>query len=194
MGIRAFVAIGLPAAVRREIASLRDRRELGLDRAPLKWVAEENLHVTMKFLGDVEEPVAADALARLRIACAPDEPFEIALSGVGTFPLGTGRPPRVFFVSVTENAELVKRLAAKIDKELQPLGFEPEGQELHPHVTIARVKDGSPRGALPRGPFGAGTALRLRARVDRLALMASRLGPAGPVYSTIGEVPLRGGA
>jgi 2'-5' RNA ligase len=192
MSVRSFVAIELGDALRRDLASLRVR--LGLERAPWKWVEEVNLHLTVKFLGDVEESIVRDALARLRTACFSEEPFDMTLGGIGTFP--PGRAPRVLFVGVTENAEIVKRLAARIDKELVALGIEPETKEFHPHVTLARAKQGktdaSTAGAMPRGPFGTGIGIVGRTRVTELALKASRLEPAGPVYSTIGDVPLRG--
>lgn len=188
MSVRSFVAIDLPDPVRRDVASLRTR--LGLERAPLKWVDERNIHITVKFLGDVEDAAVPDVLARLRTACAPEEPFDITLSGVGTFP--PGRPPRVLWVGVTENAEIVKRLAAKIDKELAALGIEPEAKEFHPHVTLARVKDGARPSPWPFRPDAGAPGPALRTRVAALALKASRLEPSGPVYSTIGDVPLLG--
>jgi 2'-5' RNA ligase len=189
MGIRAFVAIDLPDAVRRDVAALRPR--LGLGGAPMKWVEEKNLHLTVKFLGDVDDDAVPSILARLRDACAAFEPFEIEIAGVGTFP--PGRPPRIVWAGVTENAEIVKRLAARIDKDLGALGIEPEARELHPHVTLARVRDGANGPPRARGPIGAGVGPLGRVRVEAVELKASRLGPAGPVYSSLGAAPLRGG-
>ncbi len=187
MAIRSFVAIELGEPLREKVARLRESSGLGLE--PLRWVDAKNVHLTLKFLGDVEEDIVPGVLERLGEACGDVAPFDMTLSGLGSFP--PGRPPRVVWVGVAEEggAENVRRLASRIDKSLEPLGFERERAEARPHVTLARAKDGARRVSLERA---SATGVVGSARVESVALKASRLTPSGPVYSTLGEVPLGG--
>jgi len=109
-----------------------------LDRslAKMKLVEIENIHFTLRFLGDT-------SLARIdeiksRLDQIQVEPFEIEVQGVGAFP--NSRRPRVIWIGVTHNAERISDLKTEIDSRLKELGYKPEKKRFTPHATIARVR------------------------------------------------------
>lgn len=140
----------------------------------VRWTAPENLHVTLKFLGEVEEPrlsAVKEALGRIK-----QPPFEMGVEGMGTF-------PRIVWVGCTGP---VGPLAAAVEEACTALGFERERRAFTPHATIGRLKD--PRAGRrlkldPEAAFG-------RQRVESFRLMKSLLGPDGPVYSDLAVFPL----
>lgn len=174
---RLFVAIRPPEKIRDLLVD-------AMDEGPgLRWVPDENLHLTLRFVGEVERPLAndlADALAMLRF-----EPFELRLSGIGKFEqknggaLWAGLDPR----------ERLAALAAKIERACQSVGLEPERRTFHPHITLARWKrgDAGPVEAFIRRnsdlssePFA----------VDSFTLFESKLSRHGAHYEAVAGFPL----
>jgi len=184
--VRVFAGIGLPPEMRRALAAAVDpfRRRLG----PVAWVAEGNLHVTLKFLGEVAPgriPEIERALAEAA-RCVP--PFRLVVAGVGAFP-GTARP-RVLWAGVPEPLELVGKLQQNMETILSGAGFPREERAFHPHVTLGRARGPVPPqaaeaffGALSGRSFGT-------AAVASLALYESRLCPGGARYTVLREFPL----
>lgn len=130
--IRLFVAIELPETVKADLARLCS----GVPGA--KWVKPENLHLTMRFIGEVSEDTAADIAAALDQIRAPG--FDFVLSGVGQF--ASGRKPRVLWVGVEKNASL-GHLHGKVESTLVRTGIEPERRRFSPHITLARLRGAS---------------------------------------------------
>jgi len=185
-GIRAFVAILLPDDVRSALdAEIEQLRPVGRD---VSWVARDNIHVTLKFLGHVEPErldLAVSALARVAATVAG---FELAIAGLGAFPSPTR--PRVLWAGLTSGADAAATLARSIDGALAAHGFAREDRPFSGHVTLGRVRqpgrDERLAAALAAGArhqFG-------RLAVDRLALMRSELSPRGARYSIISAWPL----
>lgn len=103
----------------------------------VRWEKGEKLHVTLKFLGDVEERTAEKVSSVISRLAADYPPFEMEVLQLGGFPnLGS---PRVLFIALSEN-EGLRELQGRIEEELEILGFEREGRRFTPHVTIGRVK------------------------------------------------------
>jgi 2'-5' RNA ligase len=186
--MRAFIAVNMADDLRRALAEAQER--LRASEADVKWVRAEGIHITLKFLGwvdDEREPGIADAAAA---GVADAGPFRLSLVGIGGFPSATA--PRVVWVGVTQGAREMSELARRIEDALEPLGFERERREFSPHVTLGRVR--SPRGrdrlAARIGeererPFG-------EMEVERVELMRSDLHPTGPVYTSQREFALGG--
>ncbi len=127
--MRLFVALTLPETVQQSLSGLAN----GLPGA--RWVRAENLHLTLRFLGEVNNVTAADvddALAKLH---SPG--FEMSLNGIGHF--GEGRKLRALWVGVDANADLM-RLQEKIEQALIRVGLPPEARKFKPHITLARFK------------------------------------------------------
>ncbi len=178
--IRLFVAIEIPTELRRRMASLC----VGINSA--RWVAEENIHLTLRFIGEVSEDGAEYAAAALDGVRA--EPFTIAFRGAGHF--GSGQRVRALWLGIDRSEALVS-LRGRIDTALVRCGLAPEGRKFHPHVTLARFRDG---GSGEIGPWLAANTLfrSVPVAVDRFTLYSSRLGRAGPVYTPEVAYPLSG--
>lgn len=183
--MRLFVAVELPASVRRALGELV--RDLERSRADVKWVEEENFHLTLKFLGEVDEarlPEVKEALARVARGA---KPFSFEAAGTGAFP-SPGRP-RVLWVGVGRGAEELGSLAARVDAELARVGFPPEGRPFSPHLTLGRVRShrgmSDLAGALARACFPA-----REVPVEEIVLFQSILGRGGPVYTPVGRYRL----
>jgi 2'-5' RNA ligase len=173
---RLFVAIRPPDPI---IDALVDAMD---DSPELGWVASDNLHLTLRFIGEVEQPLANDiaaALGRIRF-----EPFELSLSAVGRFDRRGGG---ALWAGV-EPKKPVAELAAKVDHACVAAGLEPEHRAFHPHITLARYKRQSANAALDferrnsdlaSGPFA----------VDRFILFESRLSRHGAHYEEVAAYP-----
>jgi RNA 2',3'-cyclic 3'-phosphodiesterase len=182
--LRCFVAVLLPEELRARLAAVcADPRET----RGLSWVRADNLHLTLRFLGEVEPPVLEDVREAVRDAAAAVPPFTVSLGGLGGFP--PGRAPRVLWAGVLAGREEMTALHRALEMALAARGIpEEEGRPFHPHVTLGRSRD--PRGAggllstLGAGPvFG-------EAAVTALHLMRSALHPRGARYSIVAEAPL----
>ena len=192
--IRTFIAIELDSTLKQAIAGLQEslKRELhGLATGVrLQWVRVESIHLTLKFLGDIEEDGAADILHALQKVGRELEPFSVEVKGFGVFP--TLRAPRVLWMGLADQTNRLVRLAGSIDAALTPLGFQIEPKPYSPHLTLARIKEqaraignalvdsGVMRDATSRGTLP----------VQAMALMKSERTPAGSVYSHLGDVGL----
>jgi 2'-5' RNA ligase len=177
--VRCFVALPVPDPVREALAAIR---QAAPPRSPVRWVAPQSIHLTLKFLGQIEPPVLDSVRGALSSFPWNLAPFAFTLSGVGAFP-GTGRP-RVLWVGVTDGAERVVALAEKVEQALGPLGLPREERAFSPHLTIGRVN-----GA---GPAGWAQAFATRARFDpvevpatALTLYESKLLPTGARYAPL---------
>jgi RNA 2',3'-cyclic 3'-phosphodiesterase len=178
--MRLFVGIALPETVRDRIALL----EGGIPGA--RWVKRDNLHVTLRFIGEVDGGAAHDIDAAL--AAVKGRGFPMAFSGLGCF----DRRGRVHTLWVAiEKSDALMRLQAKIESALVRAELEPERRKFHPHAAIARMKNGVKPGhkigayleannRFAAGPFD----------VDRFVLFESHLGRDGPHYETLAEYPL----
>lgn len=129
--MRLFVGLELPAEVKQRLAMLA---RAGLPGA--RWVAPENYHVTLRFIG--ETPAHRAEEIDLGLAALTARGFPLAIGGIGTFAKG-GRPTSLW-VGV-ERSEALERLQAKVETALQRLGLEPERRRFSPHVTLARLEN-----------------------------------------------------
>ena len=155
--MRLFTAIDIPDEVRAALARLIARLK---PLARIRWSAAENLHVTIKFIGEWPDARVAEVHAALRTVGS--QPIDIAIGGVGWFP--DDRHPRVLFVTVEAGPELAA-LAASTDRALVSLGASAEPRAFRPHLTLARLRERLPLEALRTGieqlaaaPFGSFTA------------------------------------
>lgn len=183
--MRAFIAVGLSDETRTALEKVQS--ELRRVQADVKWVALGSVHITLKFLGLVEDAMLENVKAAMA-ACAVGGPFTYTVKGLGSFP--PVRKPRVVWAGVTDGAERLSELAQKLEVAFEPLGFEKENREYAPHLTLGRVR--SPRKAellLPvvehyaDTPFGT-------CKVTELILFESKLSPRGATYLPIANFNL----
>jgi RNA 2',3'-cyclic 3'-phosphodiesterase len=179
--MRAFVAVFPPPEVRREALAWATRLTSD-DR--VRWTRPENVHLTLKFLGDVR----AESLDGIRVAlgevCAEHAPFDAVLAELGAFP--SARRAKILWVGVGAGSERLRSLAADVDDALASLGFEREKRPYVPHLTLGRVRGRTLNFDLPPGVEGTGF------RVRRVELTESTLAPKGATYRTVGDFALGG--
>jgi 2'-5' RNA ligase len=128
---RIFAAIELPLSVRQTLATLK----MGIPGA--RWIEPAEMHLTLRFIGEVDG--AAEDDVRMVLGGVSHAPFSVTLEGVGQF---GDKAPHTLFVGVQPSDPLL-RLAAKIEQVLQRIGLPPETRRYTPHVTVARLKNGS---------------------------------------------------
>ena len=188
--IRAFVAIELPDEVRRGLAGLR--RELQRDEHRLvKWVDPEAIHLTLKFLGNIPSRRVTEIARAIEVAAKATAPFELDVSGLGVFP--NLRQVRVLWVGIGGEVDRLKELQRGIDTELAALGFAREERPFVPHLTLARVRQGtSPSERRSLGELFSTAVFedKYEAKVETISLMRSELTPAGAIYSRLSEAVL----
>ena len=189
--MRLFTAIELGDTVRTRAGELLDtlRRRAGqrAPRATVTWVAPERMHLTLRFIGEVDDGKAEAIVAALRqpLTLAP---FRVRWDGLGSFP--TRGAPRVLWVGVAEGREGLMQAEAMIGARLAALGIAPEGRPYSPHLTLARVRD--PAG-LKAAPLFEGLDGALgETHVDAITLFRSHLSPKGPTYVTLERTQLSG--
>jgi 2'-5' RNA ligase len=184
--MRTFIAVELSDAVRSRLAKLQEA--LGETGADVKWVVAENLHVTLLFLGEVDDRDLKNVCSAVSTACAGVEAFVLSVEGVGSF--GPPRRPRTVWAAVKHGHDELIALHGAIEPALLGLGcYRREERRFEPHVTLGRVRgdvEGLPAALLKQQRFVAG-----EFEVGEVAVMSSELRPEGPVYAVLSRGKLR---
>lgn len=192
--IRTFVAIELSAEIQGELRRVQEILKEKIATPQIRWVDPENIHLTLKFLGNVPADRTQEIAAALKEACAGLSPFVIGVSGLGCFPSTTN--PQVVWVGVQEETGRLKRLQEEVEERLAGLGFKPERRPFRPHLTLGRVKKQAHVGArrIIGGIVSATSVGDLgQMEVGEISLMKSTLLPSGARYSRLEKIPLEGG-
>ena len=182
--MRLFIAVTPPPEVRRAaLEAVEAARELG---GAIRWTKQENVHLTLKFLGEVPDDTLEVLRDALREACSAHAPFDARLRGLGAFP--TPRRARVVWAGVDEGAEEMTALAASVESALEPLGFRTEGRPYVPHATLGRARKRPVGIDLP----GAGVPDAPVFRVGSAELVKSTLAPGRSIYEVLEAFALGG--
>lgn len=183
--IRAFIAVPASDQVRELVKeTVGNLRGAGAD---VKWVEPENVHLTLKFLGNITPEAVENLRVTLRHALKGYKAFEVTAGRVGCFP-GGGRAPRVIWIGLEGAVDLLKGIAAKVDETCAGLGFEREMRPFRAHLTIGRVRRGSGRLRELSESVKCTEFNPLKLRVDRVNLVRSRLSPRGPTYTVLESI------
>lgn len=178
--VRIFIAIDLPQKVKEEFAQLSQHFNL----KKTKWVKEENIHLTLKFLGSLAEERVELIKKALNEKISHLPSFVFSTGDFGAFP--SPKRARVIWVGVTEGAEKVSELAEIADQALIRLGLGLEKRQFHPHVTLARLKITQ---AIEQWPKRLPS---YQVTVKEVIIFASYLTLQGPIYKPLARVPLLG--
>lgn len=157
----------------------RIERKIIPHRGRIKWVKKENIHLTLKFLGEVDEEKVDKIGSKIGEICVNFSPFNLSFSSIGAFP--NMRSPRVVWVGVKNGGKEVVELMKRIETALVSLGFEKEKRDKTPHITIGRFKN---RGSLSFTNEVKDFGSRLFP-VKELWLIRSELKREGPIYTSI---------
>lgn len=184
--MRLFVAVNLPVEERgRAWVAAAPLRAAHL---PVRWVGEEALHLTLRFLGEVGEAQVGPIGEMLGGAMRGARPFTVGLGGIGAFPSLT--KPRVVWVGIERHPAL-ELLANDVELALMALAFEPELRPFSPHLTLGRAERSARPAAFKHLPeLAAGIAYEGTTTVESVDLMQSTLGPRGATYTVLSRAPL----
>jgi 2'-5' RNA ligase len=188
--MRIFIAVfpppGARAAAHAAGAGLRRAEAAG---ARVSWVKEENLHYTMRFLGELGEDGARRAGEAALQAAASIPAFDAQLGGPGAFP--DARRARVLWLGLSTGAEALVALARALDRALEPRGFAAPDHPFSPHLTLGRIRDAGAdwTAALARAQPAGGPEAGFR--VERLTVVESTLSPRGSIYAVRLDAPLK---
>ncbi len=182
--MRAFFCLELDPPLQQELDKIT--QTLRRVRLKVSWVKPENLHVTMRFLGEISEGLVPKLEAAAREALREsDIPSAVTweLDRVGAFP--SVERPRVVWVGSWQEPEMLGRLAIALQEKMEPLGFKPERDRFVTHITLGRVKDEGPVVRALTQALQALTPFRHTACVRDLTLMESQLTPQGSIYRPV---------
>ena len=180
--IRTFIAVELPDDIKQKIGDF-----ISVIRPKIsgvKWVQTVNLHLTLKFLGNVEEDLINNIINEISEAAQHNSPFNMQLEGFGAFP--NLNRPRVFWIDVKHGGNELSKLAASIESKMVKLGFEPESRKFSPHLTVGRVRRGK-RANFPEDVPSFGP---VECDIKTVTVMKSTLTPEGPIYDPLGVINL----
>ncbi|MGH7168979.1 MAG: RNA 2',3'-cyclic phosphodiesterase [Gemmataceae bacterium] len=186
--LRTFIALDLGKTIRDRCLSLQDTLARG--GAEVKWVEEENLHLTLLFLGEVEDRTLPALCRAVADCCVLHDPFPLGVESVGCFP--NPRRPRIVWVGVGVGNAEVCALHDALETPLLDLGcYRREARVYTPHITLGRVKG-------ERGTDSLATALARQAKwrggetdVRELRVLSSELTSRGPIYTVLSRAKLR---
>lgn len=184
--VRTFVAILLDDSLRKSITEIIGK--LSTSKAKVKWVEPENVHVTLKFLGDVEEERLPEVYAACERAAAGVGPINLEMRSIDCFP--NRKNPRIVWLGVERGAEAVKRLQGRVESELAQIGFSADDKQFRAHLTIGRVKGKERLSMLGRLLDKEKNVLIGSMRAEKVSVMKSKLLPSGPEYTELKAIPL----
>jgi 2'-5' RNA ligase len=189
--VRAFVALPIPEDLAAAVVQIQDRLRSRVPPRSVRWCSREQLHLTLRFLGDVPASSLEALRAALGEGCCGAPPLALALAGAGGFP--DPRAPRVIWVGVAGEVERLCQFQARLETRLAGFGEPADARGYHPHLTIGRIKGqgrearavGAALQGLQAGELGSWVARRVR-------LVQSHLSSAGARYTDLATFDLEG--
>ncbi|MCK5112190.1 MAG: RNA 2',3'-cyclic phosphodiesterase [Thermoplasmatales archaeon] len=180
---RGFIAIDVNATPN----VLKFLKDITNSNADVKLVEPQNIHITLKFLGEVEEVNIDDIEQIMKDSVKEIEPFTIKLSGTGVFP--NQNYIRVVWIGI-KDAEIIETISRSIDERLSQLGFKREKRGFSAHLTIGRVKTAKNKQLLLKAIEDYKDSEFSTQEINSIKLKKSDLTPKGPIYTTLREVKL----
>jgi 2'-5' RNA ligase len=181
MTIRGFVAIEINKEIKNKLSEfLTQLKKIDAD---VKWVACENIHLTLKFLGHIGENILPALNKIINDAASCLSPFDINIENVGAFP--SLKKPRVIFVCAQDKGNNLLKIYEKLDKGMEELGIKQDAKKYVGHITLGRIKSRKNISALIDA-LNSGTGYFFgQEKVNYISLMQSKLTPKGPIYTRL---------
>ncbi len=183
--LRTFLAVPVP----RDVSSKKNMLYSTLENVDgdINWVKNAQLHLTMKFLGHTPESAIIDVIDHVEKITPNMNPFDLKIEETGCFPVPTR--PRILWLGLKGNLDLLKSMVESIENVLEPLGFPKESRDILPHITLARIK--YPQKHTPNvDPFLKSSYDPIDFPVDRMQFFSSELLPSGAVHTILKTFPL----
>jgi len=183
--LRTFLAVPVP----RDVSSKKNMLYSTLENVDgdINWVKNAQLHLTMKFLGHTPESAIIDVIDHVEKITPNMNPFDLKIEETGCFPVPTR--PRILWLGLKGNLDLLKSMVESIENVLEPLGFPKDSRDILPHITLARIK--YPQKHTPNvDPFLKSSYDPIDFPVDRMQFFSSELLPSGAVHTILKTFPL----
>lgn len=179
--MRTFIAIELNNAIKQELAGLQDKfKTAGAD---VKWVKPENVHLTLKFLGNIDEEKAGKVKSILDNIASKYKKFQISLFKIGCFP--RLEHPRVVWVGIDQGCADIEEIAKNLEEELEGIGFAKEKRPFSAHLTLGRVRSPKGRAELVQKIKALEVHSSASLDVAELVLFKSTLTPTASIYTPL---------
>ena len=185
--IRAFISVDISSEAKAALRFIVDELTTRIEGDNVRWVKSDNMHLTVKFLGNIEIDFVQSILIAMRTSVVQINPFQVALSQVGAFP--SFKRSRVIWVGVQGDLQTLGMVRNNIENELQNLEFPKERRPFRPHITLGRVRGGDIHEGLDLS--WATSWKDVRWLVRDVNLIRSTLTPSGPVYTKLGSITLQ---
>ncbi len=186
--LRAFLAIDPPAGLRPLLARVQE--ELKKSGADVKWVPVGNVHITLKFFGQIAEAQVEPIAAAAENIARGQRPFTLRVAGVGAFP--SVKSPRVVWLGVAGDLDIMAAFCRQLEAAFAVLGFPPEDRPFYPHLTLGRVKSSKGRAELSRCLVTLPPVESEPFQIREVILYRSSLSPQGATYSPLKVIPIAG--
>ncbi|OHB55866.1 MAG: 2'-5' RNA ligase [Planctomycetes bacterium GWF2_50_10] len=185
--MRVFIAVDLSEEILNKVAQVQGELCKQGPQKGVVWVRPELMHLTLKFMGELEEEKLPDVLSAVRdVACGLGR-FELAVENVGTF----GRPAKVIWVGLGEGREHLAQAAGALDDALQQIGIEKEEREFAGHLTLGRVRDMRAAGEISKLAKGYENVKIGTFEVNALSIYKSQLTATAPIYTLLARYDLK---
>ena len=184
--IRAFLAVDLPASLRPVLSWAQG--ELKKSGADVKWVPVGNIHITLKFFGNITEGQVTAITEAVTALAANQAPFTLAVTDAGAFP--SPKNPRVVWLGVGGDLEIMREFYRRLEIAFAALGFPAEDRPFSPHLTLGRVKSPTRRVALTQSLVHLPAPEAPPFQVSEVVLFRSQLSPQGATYLPLKVIPL----
>ncbi len=184
--IRSFIAIEIDSLNKQKITNIIS--QLKKSDAIVKWAKENQMHLTLKFLGDIKESDVEKISANLKSIADNFNTFSIKFSKIGGFP--NMQKPRVIWLGIDKGSEYLKLLNNKIEDNLEKLGFAKEKREYSAHLTLGRIKSLKNIQNLTKIINEINLDLNDEVKIEKIILFQSALTPKGAIYTPLSEHPI----
>jgi len=188
MAVRTFIALDLDDAILDELEGLGDRLDDG--RGKIRWVARENLHVTLRFLGEVGDELVAEVCSRAARAAGRAGRFDYDVAGLTCVP--PSGPLRMLWAGILDVSGKMSELHDLLEGELADLGLHSEDRRFKPHLTLARIAYLPDARAFRQAAEAHKDRLFGTQQASEIVVYSSKLTPSGPVYSPMSRASLEG--
>jgi len=188
--MRTFIAITLPKEIKDSLSGILET--LKATQADVKWVAPANIHLTLKFLGEIDDKKIQEIAEIMEIVAKNKPAFTMSASSLGAFP----KPdyPRVIWLGLDKGAQEAKEIAEDLEENIAKLGIPKETRPFSSHITLGRLRSPAKKGRLIQelqNPIGILKGNNLEFSVTQITLFKSTLTPSGPVYQALKTASLK---
>jgi len=188
--MRVFIAIDIDEAIRRSLGDLQQElaSKAGTKKGDVKWVRPENIHLTLKFLGEIKDEQVVDVCKIVKDVSDKHKKFELDIETVGSF---GGKSARVLWVGVGQGSENLLQLQNDVEQRLASAGWPAEARKFTGHLTLCRIRNFK-AGAKLATMTGEYSDFKLGSMpADSVSVYQSQLTPTGPIYTVLGDYKLQ---